>query len=87
MNKLSIKLAKAVSSNSTNYHGEIDAIFLELKHIIPAQSQFSANIFRIFSDSIAAINAITFLSPQEIHHDKIDEIIHISNSLNCFFLM
>ena len=33
MNKLAIKLAKTVSSNSTNYHGKIDAILLVLKHI------------------------------------------------------
>ena len=42
------------------------------------------NKILIFSDSIAAINAITSLSPQEIYHDKIEEIIHISNSLKCF---
>ena len=85
MNEPPIKLAKALSSNSTNYHGEIDAILLALKHILSAQSQFSANTIHIFSDSIAAINSITSLSPQEIHHDKIDEIIHISNSLKYFF--
>ena len=59
MNKPSIKLAKAVSSNCTNYHGEIDTILLALKYILSALSQFSANTIHIFSDSIAAINAIT----------------------------
>ena len=83
-NKPPIKLAKAVSSNITNCHGEIDAILLALKHILSAQSQFRANTIHIFSDSIAAINAITSFSPQEIHHDKIEEIICISNSLKCF---
>ena len=83
MNKPPIKLAKAVSSNRTNYHGEIDAI-LALKHILSAQSQFSANTVHIFSDSIAAINAIASFSLQELHHDKIEEIIRISNSLKCF---
>ena len=38
MNKPPIKLAKAVSSNNTNYHGEIDTILLALKHILSAQS-------------------------------------------------
>ena len=37
-NEPPIKLAKAVSSNSTNYNGEIDAILLALKHILSAQS-------------------------------------------------
>ena len=84
MNKPTVKLAKAVSSNSTNYHGEIDAILLALKHILSAQSQFSANTIHIFSDSIAAINSIPSLSPQEMYHDKIDEIMHISSSLKYF---
>ena len=83
-NKPPIKLAKAVSSNSTNYHGEIDVILLALKHILPAQSQFNANTIHIFSDSIAAINAITSFSPQEIHHDKTEEIICTTNLLKCF---
>ena len=74
MNKPPIKLAKAISSNSTNYHEEIDAILLVLKHILSAQSQFSVNTIHIFSDSIAATNATTSFSPQEIHHDKIEEI-------------
>ena len=86
MNKPPIKLAKAVSSNNTNYHGEIDAILLALKHILSAQSQFNANIIHIFIKSIAAINIITSLSPQEIHNDKIEEIIHISTLLKCFSL-
>ena len=30
------------------------------------------------------MNGIISLSPEEIHHDKIDKIIDISNSLNCF---
>ena len=34
MNKPPIKLAKAFSSNSTNYHGEIDAILLTMKHTL-----------------------------------------------------
>ena len=38
----------------------------------------------IFIDGIAAINAITSFSPQEINHDKIEEIIRINNSLKCF---
>ena len=44
-NKPPIKLAKAVSSNNTNYHGEIDAILLAMKHILSAQPQFSSNIY------------------------------------------
>ena len=84
MNKPPIRLAKAVSSNSTNYHGEIDDILLALKHILSAQSQFSANTIHIFSDSTAAINTITSFSSQEMHHDKIEEIIRISNSLKSF---
>ena len=31
--KPSIKLAKAVSNNSTNYHGEVEALLLHLKYI------------------------------------------------------
>ena len=62
INKSPVKLAKAVSSNSTNYHGEIE----ELKHMFSAQSQCSANTIHILSDSITAINSITYLSPQEI---------------------
>ena len=84
MNKPPIKFAKAVSSNSTNYHGEIDDILLALKHILSAQSQFSANTIHIFSDSTAAINTITSFSSQEMHHEKIEEIIRISNSLKSF---
>ena len=84
MNKPPIKLAKAVSSNSTNYHEEIDVILLALKHISSVQCQFSENAIHIFSDSVAAINVITSLSPQETHHDKIEEIIRISNSLKWF---
>ena len=84
MNKPPIKLAKAVSSNSTNYHGEIDAILLALKHVLSAQSQLSTNTIHIFSGSIFSINAITSLSPQEICHNKIEEIIRISDSLKCF---
>ena len=38
----------------------------------------------IFSDSITAINAITSLSPQEILHDRMEEIKY-SNLLKCFF--
>ena len=34
INKWPIKLAKAVSSNSTNYHRDIDAILLALKHVL-----------------------------------------------------
>ena len=79
MNKPPIKLAKVVSSNCTNCHGEIDDILLALEHMLSAQFQFSAHTFHIFSDSYAAINATTSLSPQEIHHDKIEELIHISN--------
>ena len=41
MNKPPMKLAKTVSSNSTNYHREIDAILLALKYLLSAQSQFS----------------------------------------------
>ena len=84
MNKPPIKLAKPVSSNTTNYHGETDAILLTLTHILSPKSQFRANTIHIFSDSITAINAITSFAPREIHHDKIDEIIRISNSLKCF---
>ena len=84
MNKPPIKLAKGVFSKSTNYNGEIDAILLALKHILSGQSQFSANTIHIFSNGIAAINAITSFSPQEINHDKIEEIIRINNSLKCF---
>ena len=84
MNKPPIKLVKAVSSSSTSYHGEIDTILVALKHILLVQSQFSANTIHIFNNSIAAINTITSLSPQEIHRDKIEEIICISNSLKCF---
>ena len=84
MNKPPIKLGKAVYSNRTNYHGKIDAILLALKHILSGQSQFSANTIHKFSYSISAMNAITSFSPQEIHHDKIEEIIRISNSLKCF---
>ena len=85
MNKPPIKPAKVVSSNSTIYNREIDAIPLALKHILSAQSQFSANTIHIFSNSSAVINSITSFFPQEIHHDKIEEIIRISNSLKCFF--
>ena len=38
INKSPVKLAKAISSNSTNYHGEIEVILLELKHMFSAQS-------------------------------------------------
>ena len=44
------------------------------------QTQFTYS----HSDSFAAINAITSFSPQEIHYDKIEGIIRISNSLKCF---
>ena len=84
MNEPPIKLAKAVSSNSTNYRGEIDAILLALKCILSSQSQVSANTIHIFRDSIAAITAITSLAPEEIIHNKKEEIIHISNLLKCF---
>ena len=83
MNEPPIKLATAVSSNSTNYNREIDAILLVLKHILSAQPEISANTIYMFRDSIVAINA-TSLSPQEIHQIKIEEIISISNSLKCF---
>ena len=83
MNEPPIKLATAVSSNSTNNNGEIDAILLVLKHILSAQPEVSANTIYIFRDSIVAINA-TSLSPQEIHHVKIEEITNISNSLKYF---
>ena len=84
INKPPIKLEKAVPSNNTNYHCEIDAILPALRYILSAQSQFIAYTIHIFSDSVAAINAITSLSPQEIRHGKIEEIIHISNSLKFF---
>ena len=84
VNEPPIKLSKAVSSNSTKYHEEIDAILLALKHIFSTQSQVSAKTIHILNDSIVAIIAITSLSPQEIRYDKIEEIIHISNSLKCF---
>ena len=83
MNEPPIKLARAVSSNCISYHEEIDAILLALKYILSTQSQVSANTIHIFSDSMAVINAITSLSPQEIH-GNIEEITHISNSLKCF---
>ena len=79
-----LKLEKAVPSSNTNCHSEIDAILLALKYILSAPSQFSLYTIHIFSDSVPSINAITSLSPQEIHHGKIEEIIHISNSLKCF---
>ena len=85
MNKPPIKLAKAVQT-APSYHGEIDAILLALNHILSAQSQSSTNTIHIFSDSIVAVNAITSLSPQEINHGKLEEIIHISNSVKCFSL-
>ena len=78
MDKPPTKSAKAVFSNSTKYHGEIDAILLALKHIISGLSQFGANAIHIFSNSVAAINPITIPSSHEIHHDKIEEIIHIA---------
>ena len=84
VNEPPIKLSKAVSSNSSKYHEEIDAILLALKHIFSTQSQVSAKKIHILSDSIVAIIAITSLSPQEIRYDKIEEIIYISNSLKCF---
>ena len=84
VNEPPIKLSKAFSSNSTNYHEKIDAILLALKHIFSIQSQVSAKTIHILSDSIVAIIAITSLSPQEIRYDKIEEIIYISNSLKCF---
>ena len=83
MNETPIKLATAVSSNSTNYNREIDAVLLVLKHILSSQPEVSANTIYMFRDSIVAINA-TSLSPQEIHQIKIEEIISISNSLKCF---
>ena len=43
MNEPPIKLATAVSSNSTNYNREIDAVLLVLKHILSAQPEVSAN--------------------------------------------
>ena len=70
INKPPIKLAKVVSSNSTNDHGEVDAILLALKYILSAQSQVSANIIHIFSNSIAEINVITSLSLQAIDRDN-----------------
>ena len=84
MNKPPSKLAKAVSSNSTNYHGEIDAI-LALKHILSAQPHFSANTIHMFRDSIVTINVITCLPPEEVHHGKIEEIIHIQQLTEMFF--
>ena len=84
MNKPPIKIATAFSSNSTNYHAEIHAIILALNYIFSAQSKYSVNTIHIFSDSICAINAITSFYPREIHHDKVQEIIRISNSLKCF---
>lgn len=70
INKPPIKLAKVVSSNSTNDHGEVDAILLALKYILSAQSQVSANTIHIFSNSIAEINVITSLSLQAIDRDN-----------------
>ena len=67
MNKPTIKLAKAVSSNSTTYHGEIVAILLVISHILSTQSELSANTVRIFSDCNAAINVMISWSLQEIH--------------------
>ena len=52
--------------------------------MLSAQSQFSANTIHICSNSIAAINTITSFSPKEIHRDKTEEIIRISNSLKYF---
>ena len=83
------KLQKAISTNNTNYHGEIDAILLALKHIFSTKSKVNANTIHIFSDSIETINAIAYLSPQEIHHDKTEEIIwsnllkHFPFSITC----
>lgn len=73
---------KVVSSNSTSYHGEIDGILLAFKNILSTQSEVSANLIHIFSDSIAAINALTLLYPQEMHHEKIEEIILNFSNLN-----
>ena len=75
INESPVKLAKAFSSNSTSYHGEIDAILLVITHIFSTKSKVNANAIHIFSDSIATISAITSLSPQEIHHDRMEEII------------
>ena len=80
-----VKLAKTFTSNNTSYHGEIDAILLVIKHISSTQSKVNANRVHIFSDSIATINAITSLSPQEIYHGKMEEIIQ-SNLLKYFSL-
>ena len=77
------KLSKAVSTNSTSYHGEIDAILLALKHIFLTKFKVNANTIHIFSDSTETINAITYLSLQEIHHDKMEDIIW-SNLPKCF---
>ena len=49
MNKPPIKLPNAVSSNSTKFHGDTDTILLALKHILSAQSHFSADTVHILA--------------------------------------
>lgn len=75
---------KTVSSNSTNYYGEIDVVLLALKHISSTHSEVSTHTINIFSHSIVVTDAIKSLSTQEGNLDKIEKIIHISSLPKCF---
>ena len=80
LNKPAIKLARAVSNNSTNYHAEVEAP-LSLKYIKSLSTPWSFNNVHMFSDSIAAINAIISPTQQDLRSNLIEEIKYISNSI------
>lgn len=80
LNKPAIKLARAVSNNSTNYHAEKEAP-LSLKYIKSLSTPWSFNNVHMFSDSIAAINAIISPTQQDLRSNLIEETKYISNSI------
>ena len=80
LNKPAIKLARAVPNNSTNYHAEVEAP-LGLKYIKPLSTPWSSNNVHIFSDSIAAINAIISPTQQDLRSNLIEEMKYISKSI------
>ena len=80
INNPPIKFEKAVSKLSTNYHGELEAILLSLKHI-RTTNLIGIKKVHIFTDSLSSIQAITSTKQQESFNDIIEEIKRISNEL------
>ena len=74
LNKPAMKLAEAVSNNSTSYYGEVEALFLGLKYITSLPTPWSFNNIHMFSDNTAAINVIISPTQQDLHSNLIEEV-------------